>query len=96
MVSSALLFSTLEFKISSIFSKIKKVVFQLGYIEQFVIPLYNYHIAGYHLMFYYRLIFFKQIYEYDTVIKDAVDIHYPVNEMVCNSKIRSVLIGDKN
>ena len=33
-----------------------------------------------------------QIYEYDTVIKDAVDIHYPVNEMVCNSKIRQVLV----
>lgn len=31
-----------------------------------------------------------KIYEYDTVIKDAVDIHYPVNEMVCNSKISCV------
>ncbi|CAC5398687.1 E3 ubiquitin-protein ligase COP1-like [Mytilus californianus] len=31
-----------------------------------------------------------KIYEYDTVIKDAVDIHYPVHEMVCNSKISCV------
>ena len=31
-----------------------------------------------------------QVYEYGTVIKDAVDIHYPVIEMVCNSKIRFV------
>lgn len=29
-----------------------------------------------------------QVFEYGTVIKDAVDIHYPVNEMICNSKIR--------
>ncbi|KAK3087450.1 hypothetical protein FSP39_006033 [Pinctada imbricata] len=31
-----------------------------------------------------------KIFEYGTVIKDAVDIHYPVNEMVCNSKISCV------
>jgi hypothetical protein len=24
----------------------------------------------------------------ELVIQDAVDIHYPVNEMTCNSKIR--------
>lgn len=32
-----------------------------------------------------------KVFEYGTVIQDAVDIHYPVNEMTCNSKIRSVL-----
>lgn len=31
-----------------------------------------------------------KVFEYGTVIQDAVDIHYPVNEMTCNSKIRSV------
>ncbi|XP_064616123.1 E3 ubiquitin-protein ligase COP1-like isoform X2 [Liolophura sinensis] len=31
-----------------------------------------------------------KVFEYDTVIKDAVDIHYPANEMVCNSKISCV------
>ncbi|XP_041369065.1 E3 ubiquitin-protein ligase COP1-like isoform X2 [Gigantopelta aegis] len=31
-----------------------------------------------------------KVYEYGTVIKDAVDIHYPVIEMVCNSKISCV------
>ena len=36
------------------------------------------------------MLLFWQVYEYGTVIKDAVDIHYPVDEMVCNSKIRSV------
>ena len=30
------------------------------------------------------------MFEYETIIKDAVDIHYPINEMVCNSKIRFV------
>lgn len=29
-----------------------------------------------------------KVFEYGTVIQDAVDIHYPVNEMTCNSKIR--------
>ena len=29
-----------------------------------------------------------QVFEYGTVIRDVVDIHCPVNEMVCNSKIR--------
>ncbi|KAF2978277.1 hypothetical protein EK904_001711 [Melospiza melodia maxima] len=29
-----------------------------------------------------------KVYEYGTVIQDAVDIHYPENEMTCNSKIR--------
>ena len=33
---------------------------------------------------------FFQVFEYETIIKDAVDIHYPINEMVCNSKIRFV------
>ncbi|XP_044530824.1 E3 ubiquitin-protein ligase COP1 [Gracilinanus agilis] len=28
-----------------------------------------------------------KVYEYGTVIQDAVDIHYPENEMTCNSKI---------
>lgn len=31
-----------------------------------------------------------KVYEYGTVIQDAVDIHYPENEMTCNSKIRYV------
>lgn len=31
-----------------------------------------------------------KVFEYGTVIRDAVDIHYPVHEMVCNSKISSV------
>ncbi|PVD22461.1 hypothetical protein C0Q70_18275 [Pomacea canaliculata] len=31
-----------------------------------------------------------KVYEYDTVIKDAVDIHYPIIEMVCQSKISCV------
>lgn len=31
-----------------------------------------------------------KVFEYGTVIKDAVDIHYPVNEMICNSKISCV------
>ena len=31
---------------------------------------------------------FLQVFEYDAVINDVVDIHYPVHEMVCNSKIR--------
>ena len=30
------------------------------------------------------------MYEYQTVIQDAVDIHYPILEMLCQSKIRSV------
>lgn len=33
-----------------------------------------------------------KVYEYGTVIQDAVDIHYPENEMTCNSKIRYVLL----
>ena len=38
----------------------------------------------------YVLFFFvqHQVFEYGTVIRDVVDIHCPVNEMVCNSKIR--------
>ncbi|KAL3871703.1 hypothetical protein ACJMK2_039686 [Sinanodonta woodiana] len=31
-----------------------------------------------------------KIFEYGAIIKDAVDIHYPVNEMLCNSKISCV------
>ncbi|XP_033731895.1 E3 ubiquitin-protein ligase COP1-like [Pecten maximus] len=31
-----------------------------------------------------------KVFEYCNVIKDVVDIHYPVNEMVCNSKISCV------
>ncbi|XP_067662002.1 E3 ubiquitin-protein ligase COP1-like isoform X1 [Haliotis asinina] len=31
-----------------------------------------------------------KVYEYGTVIKDVVDIHYPVVEMLCNSKISCV------
>lgn len=31
-----------------------------------------------------------KVFEYETIIKDAVDIHYPINEMVCNSKISCV------
>ncbi|KAK6194814.1 hypothetical protein SNE40_000362 [Patella caerulea] len=31
-----------------------------------------------------------KVYEYNMVIKDAVDIHYPTLEMVCNSKISCV------
>ncbi|KAL4219079.1 RING finger and WD repeat domain-containing protein 2 [Mactra antiquata] len=31
-----------------------------------------------------------KVFEYGTVIKDAVDIHYPVSEMTCNSKISCV------
>jgi E3 ubiquitin-protein ligase RFWD2 len=31
-----------------------------------------------------------KVYEYQTVIQDAVDIHYPVLEMLCQSKISSV------
>lgn len=29
-----------------------------------------------------------KVFEYGTVIKDAVDLHYPISEMTCNSKIR--------
>ena len=36
-------------------------------------------------MFFFVLL---QVFEYGTVIRDVVDIHCPVNEMVCNSKIR--------
>lgn len=32
-----------------------------------------------------------KVFEYGTVIGDQVDVHYPVNEMVCNSKISSVI-----
>ncbi|KAL5012534.1 hypothetical protein ScPMuIL_011085 [Solemya velum] len=31
-----------------------------------------------------------KVYEYGTVIKDVVDIHYPLHEMACNSKISCV------
>ncbi|XP_063074992.1 E3 ubiquitin-protein ligase COP1 isoform X3 [Engraulis encrasicolus] len=31
-----------------------------------------------------------KVYEYSTVIQDVVDIHYPVNEMTCNSKISCI------
>lgn len=31
-----------------------------------------------------------KVFEYSMVVQDAVDIHYPVNEMVCNSKISCV------
>ncbi|ELU05603.1 hypothetical protein CAPTEDRAFT_195766, partial [Capitella teleta] len=31
-----------------------------------------------------------KVFEYGTVIKDQVNIHYPVKEMVCNSKISSI------
>jgi E3 ubiquitin-protein ligase RFWD2 len=39
-----------------------------------------------------------KVYEYGTVIQDAVDIHYPENEMTCNSKIRyfSFFLGIKS
>ena len=42
------------------------------------------------LTFVYHVFFFAQhqVFEYGTVIRDVVDIHCPVNEMVCNSKIR--------
>ncbi|KAH3794024.1 hypothetical protein DPMN_147553 [Dreissena polymorpha] len=29
-----------------------------------------------------------KVFEYGTVIKDVVDIHYPIGEMTCSSKIR--------
>lgn len=45
------------------------------------------------LMFFCVFLFFqRQVFEYGTVIRDVVDIHCPVNEMVCNSKIRWVEI----
>ena len=28
------------------------------------------------------------MFEYNQVVRDVVDIHYPVHEMTCNSKIR--------
>ncbi|WAR31937.1 COP1-like protein [Mya arenaria] len=31
-----------------------------------------------------------KVFEYGTVVKDAVDIHYPITEMTCNSKISCV------
>lgn len=31
-----------------------------------------------------------KVFEYGTVIQDIVDIHYPVNEMLCNSKISCI------
>uniref|UniRef100_A0A8C9VVX8 COP1 E3 ubiquitin ligase n=1 Tax=Scleropages formosus TaxID=113540 RepID=A0A8C9VVX8_SCLFO len=31
-----------------------------------------------------------KVFEYGTVIQDAVDIHYPINEMTCNSKISCI------
>ena len=32
-----------------------------------------------------------KVFEYGTVVRDQVDLHYPVAEMLCNSKIRSEL-----
>jgi len=32
-----------------------------------------------------------KVFEYGSVIKDAVDMHYPINEMICNSKISSIV-----
>ncbi len=32
-----------------------------------------------------------QVFEYNQVVRDVVDIHYPVHEMTCNSKIRCVV-----
>lgn len=32
-----------------------------------------------------------KVFEYGTVIRDTVDMHYPVTEMVCNSKISSII-----
>ena len=32
-----------------------------------------------------------KLFEYGTVIRDQVDMHYPVNEMLCNSKISSIV-----
>lgn len=32
-----------------------------------------------------------KVFEYSSVIGDALDVHYPVNEMVCNSKISSII-----
>lgn len=40
------------------------------------------------MLIYYFFSFTNKVFEYGTVIRDVVDIHYPVNEMVCNSKIR--------
>ncbi|XP_074654069.1 E3 ubiquitin-protein ligase COP1-like isoform X2 [Tubulanus polymorphus] len=31
-----------------------------------------------------------KVFEYGSIIRDAVDVHYPVNEMLCNSKISCV------
>jgi len=31
-----------------------------------------------------------KVFEYATVVKDTLDIHYPINEMECNSKISCV------
>ncbi|TRY98136.1 hypothetical protein DNTS_028490 [Danionella cerebrum] len=31
-----------------------------------------------------------KVFEYGTLVQDAVDIHYPVNEMMCNSKISCI------
>lgn len=36
----------------------------------------------------FNLAQYFQVFEYGTVIQDVVDIHYPVDEMMCNSKIR--------
>ena len=39
------------------------------------------------------LLFYNfQVFEYNQVVRDVVDIHYPVHEMTCNSKIRCLLI----
>lgn len=55
--------------------------------------LNNVHALVLNVLMMYVLMFdiinvYLQVFEYGTVIKDAVDIHYPVNEMICNSKIR--------
>ena len=48
---------------------------------------------------YHGMLLFLQIFEYETTIKDVVDIHYPIRypeesgnkgEMVCSNKIRWV------
>lgn len=36
-----------------------------------------------------------KLYDYNSVLQDAVDIHYPICEMQCNSKIRYVRTAEK-
>ena len=31
-----------------------------------------------------------QVFEYGQIVRDIVDIHYPVHEMTCNSKISCI------